>query len=321
MGHVDLNDLDARARAGEPRALLALGKRMLVGDGLRAAPAEAATLLQKAAAGGDAEAAAQLSVCTAWGVGLPRDVAAALDYLQRAAELGWQPAQQELRVLARHGGSDWTALRRAIDIGALTAPLPVRVVSREPRIVVIDAFCSPDECTWLIERARPHLQRALVYRGSPSAQAADSRTNTEAAFTIFRADVVLNLIRERMAAVARTSTLFFEVTKLLHYDPGEQFGLHADFLQLNTPELVREVELRGQRAATFLTYLNDGYEGGETDFPRIGYRYKGARGDALLFSNVDAAGAPDYSTVHTGLAPVTGEKWLLSQWVRSKPVG
>jgi hypothetical protein len=71
---------------------------------------------------------------------------------------------------------------------------------------------------------------------------------------------------------------------------------------------------------TFLTYLNDDYEGGETDFPRIGYRYKGRRGDALYFVNVDGAGAPDYRTVHAGLPPASGTKWLLSQWVRSRPV-
>jgi TPR repeat protein len=278
-------------------------------------------LLQKAAVEGEAEAAAQLSACAAWGAGLSRDIDAALDYLHRAATLGWSPAQLELQVLARGGGSDWTALRGAVDVVALTAARPVRVMSGQPHIEVIDGFCSPEECAWLIDRARPHLQRALVYRGSATAQAADNRTNTETAFTIFRADVVLNLIRERMAAIAHTSTAFFEVTKLLHYEPGEQFGLHADFLQVNTPELVREVELRGQRAATFLTYLNEDYEGGETDFPRIGFRHKGGRGDALLFSNVDAVGAPDYSTVHSGLPTVTGEKWLLSQWIRSKPVG
>ena len=49
--------------------------------------------------------------------------------------------------------------------------------------------------------------------------------------------------------------------------------MHGDFLQANTPELAQEVELRGQRSSTFLVYLNDGFEGGETDFPRLGFRY------------------------------------------------
>ena len=312
--------LIAMARDGDLQALTRLGKRVLVGEGVKQAPAEAIAMLQQAAAHGHGEAAAQLSVCAAWGVGRPRSVENALEYLERAAMLGWPAAQRELRMLAQQQGSDWTALRRGVDLRAWTAPPAARIVSDRPRIVVIDKFATSQECAWLIERGRPSLRRAMVYRGTANPQAADTRTNMETGYTIFNADIVLSLIRERMAAVAQTSTAFFEVTKLLHYLPGEQFELHADFLELNTPALVQEVEVRGQRAATFLLYLNDGYQGGETDFPRAGFRYRGGCGDALLFSNIDAGGAPDYGTVHAGLPPTTGEKWLLSQWIRTKPV-
>lgn len=87
--------------------------------------------------------------------------------------------------------------------------------------------------------------------------------------------------------------------------------------------LARAAELapRGQRAATFLIYLNEAYEGGATQFPRLDWQYRGGRGDALLFSNVDAAGAPDYNTVHAGMPATSGEKWVLSQWIRTRPVG
>ena len=54
--------------------------------------------------------------------------------------------------------------------------------------------------------------------------------------------------------------------------------------------MARDLAARGQRAATFLIYLNDGYEGGATQFPRLDWQYRGGRGDALLFSNTDAAG-------------------------------
>jgi len=75
----------------------------------------------------------------------------------------------------------------------------------------------------------------------------------------------------------------------------------------------------GQRVATFLVYLNDGYEGGETSFPRLDYRFKGATGDALVFANVEPNGAPDPRTMHAGTPTTRGEKWLLSQWIRDRP--
>lgn len=316
----DIGTLRRLARSGDSRALTSLGKRLLVGEGVPPAPQDAVGLLREAALRGDAEAAAQLAVCAAWGVAQTRNVNEALDHLEYAARLGWLPAQRELQLLARESGNNWSALRRQTDIATWTTSPAARVVSERPRIAVIERFMSAAECDWLIQRGRPGLSRAMVYQGSSKPRTADTRTNSEVSFTIFNADVMLSLIRDRMSSATRAPTAFFEIAKLLHYEPGQQFALHADFLQLNTPELVQEVQVRGQRAATFLVYLNVDYESGETDFPRIGWRFKGGCGDALLFSNVDAAGAPDYDTVHAGLPPTRGEKWLLSQWIRTRPV-
>ena len=229
---------------------------------------------------------------------------------------------RELQLLARDASDDPASLRRKIDVGSLRSAPAARVVFEKPRIVVVEHFATVDECQWLIGRAGSGgLQRAKVYRSSSTAQVAETRTNREMSFTIFNADVVVSLIRDRIAAACGAAVTHFEIAKLLHYSPGEQFALHADFIEPKTPELARDLAARGQRAATFLIYLNDGYEGGATHFPRLDWQYRGARGDALLFSNVDAGGAPDYDTVHAGMPPTSGEKWVLSQWIRTRPVG
>lgn len=310
-----------RVQAGDSRALAELGKRLLVGDGVKPAADQGIALLREAVSRGEAEAASLLAVCAAWGVAQARDVQAALDRLQCAAELGWAPALHELELLARQTGAGPAALRRSIDLATWTTPPAARMLCERPRIIVFEHFASRAECEWLIRRGSPGLVRAKVYRGSAQARTADTRTNRETSFTILNADVLLSLIRDRISAAAGAPVTHFEVAKLLSYAPGEQFALHADFIEPRTPELVREIQMRGQRSATFLVYLNEGYEGGETEFPRVGVRYKGARGDALLFSNVDSTGAPDYDTVHAGLPPTQGEKWVLSQWVRTRPVG
>lgn len=316
----DTASIVSRARQGDLGALTVLGKRLLVGDGVNPAPVQGVEMLREASLRGHAEAAVMLSVCAAWGVGQSRDISGALDHLRHAAERGERSAQRQLQLLAREVSNDWARLRRIIDVTSWTASPAARQVVDRPRIIVIEGFASAEECDWLIERGQPALKRALVYREGATAREAESRTNSEASFTIFHADVVLNLLRDRMSAATGAASALFEVTKLLHYEPGQQFALHADFLQVSTPEMAQEVALRGQRAATLLVYLNEDFEGGETDFPRIGYRYKGRRGDALLFSNLDPAGEPDYDTVHAGLPPSSGEKWLLSQWIRTRPV-
>ena len=287
----DISALRERARAGDPGALTALDKRLLIGDGVRQAPQEAINCLSEAARRGGGEATAQLALFAGWGVLRPRNLDDALDHLQRV------------------NLADWTRVT------------PQRVVSKVPKISIIDGFASSAECDWLIECGRHRLKRAMAYRKDAAGHSTvQTRTNTEADFTVVNTDLVLSLIRDRIAAAIGVATEFFEITKLLHYEPGQHFSLHADFLELNTPALVQEVEQHGQRVMTFLAYLNDDFEGGETDFPRIGLRHKGRRGDALLFSNVDESGAPDYQTVHAGLPPASGVKWLLSQWVRDRAV-
>jgi len=107
-----------------------------------------------------------------------------------------------------------------------------------------------------------------------------------------------------------------EVPKVLHYAPGQTFADHYDWLDPDEPAYLLELARRGQRAETFLIYLNEDFEGGETHFPEIDYSYRGGQGDAILFANVDANGRPDPATRHAGLPPTSGEKWLFSQWIR-----
>ena len=44
----------------------------------------------------------------------------------------------------------------------------------------------------------------------------------------------------------------------------------------------------GQRIATFLIFLNEDFEGGETDFPKAGISHRRRKGDALFWANVDS---------------------------------
>jgi len=315
-------------RAGKNRVattdideLTALGKRHLSGDGVPPSIEKAVACLADASARGGGEATAHLALFAGWGVMRPQRMDEALDLLQRAAEQGFAPARRELAFLARGDGDDWAALRRRVDTAAWRRAPAAQAVSAAPKIRSIKGFATPAECDWLIERGRSRLRRAQVYRRDASGHAeVGNRTNTESDFTVVNADLVLALVRERIAGSIGVDSRYFEMTKLLNYQPGQFFGLHADFQAPDTPALAQEIATRGQRTITFLVYLNDDYEGGETDFPKAGYRFKGRKGDALWFVNVLDSGAPDYSTAHAGLPPATGVKWLLSQWVRSKPV-
>jgi hypothetical protein len=315
------------AGAGLTEAKLALGERLLSQE-----PYDVPAGYQwarAAAAEGNGEAEHLLAVATAEGLGARQDWPTAFDHLERSAELGNLRARAELAALsgdwtpsdaADWGAStrNWKVLRRAIDVpGWLRSP-PAQIVSGSPRIAVVERFAAPEVCRWLIDRARPGLVRAQTIdpKTGRAHYEETARTNSCCAFEVAHMDMVLVMLRARISGLTQLPILGFEDSQVLHYAPGEEFKPHYDFLDTAQPGHAAAVAAGGQRVLTFLIYLNEGYEGGETAFPQLGWRYKGRTGDALLFYNATPDGAPDRRTLHAGTATTRGEKFLYSQWVR-----
>src|SRR5262249_7047201 len=131
-------------------------------------------------------------------------------------------------------------------------------------------------------------------------------------------DVIMQLLRARIACAAGVLFAALEPLEILHYESGEAYRPHIDFFHPSRPNYTEEMRLRGQRVKTCLVYLNAGYEGGETEFPRLDLRFRGEPGEALVFDNVTPEGEGDMNTLHAGLPPASGVKWLLSQWIRER---
>jgi hypothetical protein len=182
----------------------------------------------------------------------------------------------------------------------------------------MEGFASKDECHWLIDRARDRLHRAAVVDDSGLMTVESARTNSGFEFLLADMNLVIEAIRLRISAATRLPLPLFEPVQVLHYAPGEEFRPHHDFFDPALPGHAEQIREHGQRIATFLIYLNDDYAGGETAFPRAQITYRGKTGDALFVANVDRSGRPDPSTLHSGTPPASGEKWILSQWIREK---
>jgi prolyl 4-hydroxylase len=279
---------------------------------------------------GSAEALYLLAVFTAAGTGVAQDLKAALGHLQRAAEGGHRPAQTELAALVGNWRlardtqagkasrpETWGQLRAAVDVAGWLRIPEGRMFSNEPRIATVKGYLSAPGCDWLIALGRNNLKAAQVYDAETGDLRTDSnRNNSAAQLDLERIDVFTGFVRARIAALANVSIAGLETSQILHYQVGEEFAEHCDFLDPGNPGHARDVAAHGQRALTVLIYLNDDYEGGATAFPALGREFKGRKGDALVFWNLTPDGAPDYRTAHIGTAPTRGEKWLFSQWIR-----
>ena len=313
------------AAAGDAAAMSFLGARLLIGRAAPLEPREGLDLLQRAAELEQADAHTILATVGAASAVTAEQWARALDHLERAADLGSVRAQGQLRLLSGHAGAPdatpgvWGRMRRGVDWAAWTRPPPRRVLSDAPRLRAVDGFLSGEVCDWLVARAQPLLKPASVYDPATGAACTEqARSNSAVEFDIVNADVVMMLVRGRLGAATHLPTAAMEPLQVLHYQVGQRFERHFDFLDPAVEAYARDAAARGQRIATFLIYLNDDYEGGETEFPLVGLRHRGRKGDALYFANVDAANQPDRRTLHAGAAPTSGVKWLLSQWIRDR---
>jgi prolyl 4-hydroxylase len=183
----------------------------------------------------------------------------------------------------------------------------------------VPALAPRSACSWLIGRAEGRLQPALVYDSvSRENQIHEMRTNTMAMFDYSNFDVVQFLLQARMSHTCGYPMQHFEAPMVLHYAVGQQITPHFDFIDAKAADYAEQIRELGQRMITFLLYLNDDYEGGETTFPELDIVHRGSAGSGLFFINAHPDLTPNRRMLHTGSPPVRGEKWIVSQFIVSK---
>jgi prolyl 4-hydroxylase len=318
-----VNALARATQSGDLDAMTELGKRLVVGDKGPHLPKDGALFLRDAAKAGHAEAATRLATLTALGAHVKQSWNEALGLLVYGAERGSESARGQLRALAGNaaeGGLAWRQLAERIDLKYWLTPPVGQTLCANPLVRAHREFATHSACDWLIEQARPHLKRALIYDPAGGDVADHMRTNSAAGLDLMHVDVVHAAVQWRMSLAVGIPIAHLEAPTVLHYARGEEITRHYDFVNPRMPHYDKEIAERGQRIVTFLVYLNDDYEGGETDFPQLGLRYHGAKGQGLFFTNALPSGEGDPRMVHAGLPPKDNEKWLMSQFIRNRPV-
>ncbi len=289
----------------------------------------AATLLELESRRGNGEASERCALLQALGSARPPDWNRALDFLARGAAQGFRPAQEQLLLLLDNecdpaipddAGEDfWTGARQQVPLELRMLPKDRESLSDAPRIRAIRQFATPAECRWLMGLSAARLSPATVFDHHTGGQTKDqARDNSFLMFHLSEMNLLTEVIRQRISAATRIPIPLFEPSQVLHYAVGQRFKPHHDFLDPTNPAYQDTLTRFGQRIATFLIYLNDTYDGGETSFPRIDLKFRAKQGDALFFANVTQDGAPDFKTLHAGLPPTSGEKWVFSQWIRDR---
>jgi prolyl 4-hydroxylase len=328
-----INALARATKLGDVEATTRLAKRLISGNRAPLLPADGTGFLIDAVNRGGAEAAARLAVLVAAGAYIEQSPPGALKLLALAAQRGWVTAQTQLLALTSDHelasiaersavpAGHWQRLADAVDLKQWTSSPAGETLHESPLIRSFQAFVPNRVCRWLVELSRSRLERALVYDAIGARDIASrNRTNSWAQFDLMSSELIHLLVQLRMQAACALPLWNMEATAVLHYAVGEESINHFDFVSPEIPGYEQEIARNGQRVLTFLVYLNDDYEGGRTDFPKLGFAHKGKKGEGLFFVNALENNEPDLRTLHAGRPPTSGEKWIVSQFIRSRRV-
>jgi hypothetical protein len=304
---------------GDLPAMSELGHRVLSGDRAPLSALHGLAFVREAAKRGEARAMTLVAALMAAGAYLKQDWPGALQLLGEAAAAGSAAARGQLAALQPAGATpaDWSTMASRVPLEEWLQP--AAQVQLHEHVRQIPAMVPPAACAWLIHRGSGRQQRAIVYDSVSRSNVVHSmRTNTMAVFDYTTIDVVQFLLQARMSLTCGYPMQHFETPQILHYNVGEQITPHFDFIDAQAADYARQIQEKGQRMITFLLYLNDEYEGGETTFPELGIVHRGTKGNGLYFINAHPDLKPDRRMLHTGSPPVSGEKWIVTQFIVSK---
>ncbi|KAL4318107.1 hypothetical protein GQ457_18G016070 [Hibiscus cannabinus] len=208
--------------------------------------------------------------------------------------------------------------------------IPFQVLSWRPRAYYFPNFATAEQCERVIKMAKVNLRPSglALRKGETEENTKETRTSSGTFLSASQDKTgTLNFIEKKIAKVTSIPQSHGESFNILRYEIGQKYDCHYD--SFNPSEYGPQ---SSQRVASFLLYLSDVEEGGETMFPfendkRVkGYNYrqcvglkiKPRRGGGLLFYSLFLNGTIDPASLHGSCPVIKGEKWVATKWIRDQ---
>ncbi|MBP0590025.1 2OG-Fe(II) oxygenase [Paraburkholderia sp. LEh10] len=249
------------------------------------------------------------------------DAAAARDIVGRAAAEGGVQAAAISPVddSARAYHYDACPVAAGNRVRAHDRDVTVLMRVERPQVIAFGNVLSADECTELIERARHRLKRSTTVNPD-SGQEDVIQLRTSEGFWFQRCeDPFIERLDRRIAALMGEPLEHGEGLQILHYTAGGEYRAHFDYFPPGQSGSAVHTARGGQRVATLIVYLNDVEGGGETVFPDAGLAVMARQGSAVYFRYMNGRRQLDPLTLHGGAPVTSGDKWIMTKWMRERP--
>jgi prolyl 4-hydroxylase len=197
--------------------------------------------------------------------------------------------------------------------------IAVRVHFERPQVIAFDDVLSRDECDELIERARHRLKRSTTVNPESGREDVIQLRTSEGFWFQRCEDAFIERLDRRISALMNWPLEHGEGLQILHYTKGGEYRPHFDYFPPGQGGSLLHTSRGGQRVATLIVYLSDVDGGGETVFPDAGLAVMARQGGAIYFRYMNGRRQLDPLTLHGGAPVTSGEKWIMTKWMRERP--
>jgi prolyl 4-hydroxylase len=202
------------------------------------------------------------------------------------------------------------------DLSADSVGAQVIASMLNPRIVILGAMLSHDECDELVALAQPRLARSETLELATGGNAVHEARTSRGMFFAREENPLCARIERRIAEWFGWPLENGEGLQVLHYGPGAEYKPHYDYFDPAQPGTAPVLKRGGQRVASVVMYLNTPRRGGGTVFPDVQFEVAPIKGNAVFFSYDRPH--PATHSLHGGSPVIEGEKWVATKWLRER---
>lgn len=199
----------------------------------------------------------------------------------------------------------------------LRGGLDVEVLEgKKAQVYSIDNFFPDEDCRRVIELSKKRLVNSIAVGDNATKAIRTSMTCVLAACDPLNAVVIDKKISDALGI----DSIGSEKIQVQRYEVNQYYKIHSDYFYPGSQGYKDALcNKLGQRSWTFMIYLNDVEEGGETEFPALNLKVKPKMGKALIWNNLHMNGLPNKKTHHIAHPVIAGEKSIITKWFRDKP--
>jgi prolyl 4-hydroxylase len=181
---------------------------------------------------------------------------------------------------------------------------------------IIDNFITTEESDSIINFFSDKLSPSMVIGDSYLRNSDDCYIDLDS-ISDGKLTKVLQNLKNKISEFSELPIENQELLTIIRYKKGQHFKPHLDaFHDYNEFEI--EELLGGQRLKTYIICLQPSLSGGETKFDKLNKTIKLEKNQCIYWSNVDENGNIYPESLHSGIDPEEGEKWILTCWIREK---